>query len=73
MTNMKSPGCVHKPYFGRYQTRAIPADQADEIHRRMIDELRKATSLQPDPELVEMLAFLLRNDADPGLVIYAVR
>ena len=54
--------------FGRYQSGDIPAGDFKAITKTLVDELRRAVSLKPDPELVEPLVVLLRDDS-PRLVI----
>lgn len=55
--------------FGRYQTGGIPGADMARVTATLMSELRKANALQADPEVTEILAFLLRRE-DPQLVVY---
>jgi len=54
--------------FGRYRTGDIPANEFRATASTMVDVLRRAVALKPDPELVEPLSVVLHDD-NPRLVI----
>jgi hypothetical protein len=56
--------------FGRYRAGDIPSEDFAKLTGDLVNALRRAVALNPDPELVEPLTFLLEAE-DPRLAIKA--
>jgi tetratricopeptide (TPR) repeat protein len=55
--------------FGRYRAGDIPSEDFAKLTGDLVNALRRAVALNPDPELVEPLTFLLEAE-DPRLAIF---